>query len=76
MAKQWILCSLLFLLAACQPPAKDYESTARCQELGYKPGTVEYDNCVKEERASRLLQKQRREFDQMKQDERDWKMRR
>jgi len=64
------------ILSACATPKKDYESIARCQELGYKPGTSLYDQCLKEEKASRLLQEQRREFDQRKQDERDWKIRR
>lgn len=66
----------LCLLSACAEPKKDYESAARCQDLGMQPGTAAYDQCIKEEKAARMLREQRREFEQMKQDERDWKMRR
>ncbi|MCE2926412.1 MAG: hypothetical protein LW823_02020 [Rickettsiales bacterium] len=64
------------LLAACAEPKKDYEASSRCQDLGLKPGSESFDSCVSEEKAARMLRQQREEFERMKQDERDWKMRR
>jgi hypothetical protein len=65
-----------FLVGACAPPKKDYQASARCLDLGIKPGSAAFDECVSNEKAARLLSEQRESFEQMRQDERDWKMRR
>ncbi len=74
----WMMGAALLALAACSggPAKKDYELAARCQQSGYQPGTPDYDRCIDEERSRRLMQQQREEFQRMKQDERDWKLRR
>ncbi len=66
---------MLPLLAACavQP---DRAAIAKCQSMGEQPGTESYDTCVREESAARIMEQQRREYEQMKQNEQDWKMRR
>lgn len=66
---------LLPLLAACAVEP-DRASIAKCQDMGHAPGTAEYDTCVREETGAKLMEQQRREYEQMKQNERDWKMRR
>ena len=69
------LIAALLLLAACTDNKMDYEASAKCQSLGHKPGTAAYDECVSEVRSERLLQQQRREYEQMKQYDRDYKTR-
>jgi hypothetical protein len=66
---------LLPLLAACAVEP-DRAAIAKCQGMGNAPGTAEYDTCVREESAARVMEQQRREYDQMKQNEQDWKLRR
>lgn len=66
----------LIFLVACGAPQKDYDAMRACQERGEKPGTAGYEQCIKDEKAEKLLKQQQREFEQMKQDERDWKLRR
>ncbi len=63
-------------LSGCADEKKDYDSAARCQGLGYKSGTAEYDKCVKDEKTIRLMEEQRKEYERMKQQDMDWKMRR
>lgn len=64
-----IMCaSIVILLSACGGDGKDYEASAKCQDMGKQPGTEAYDDCVKEERALRLY-KQQQEL-QRRQDER------
>lgn len=76
MKRYFLLCGVLALAACGSTPKKDYDAIARCQEMGMKPGTAPYDQCVKDEEAANRLKQQRQEFDKMKQDERDWKLRR
>ncbi|MFW0777044.1 MAG: hypothetical protein ACN2B6_04930 [Rickettsiales bacterium] len=72
-----IVLAPLLLLAACDSkPRKDYAAIARCQDFGHSPGTAAYDQCVEDEQAANRLRQQRAEFERMKQDERDWKLRR
>ena len=72
----WTIAAFVVLAACSSGPAKkDYELAARCQQSGYQPGTADYDRCIDEERSRRLMQQQRDEFQRMKQDERDWKLR-
>ena len=66
----------LCALSACGEPKKDYVAASRCQSLGLKAGTPEYDQCVKDETAAGMLKQQREEYERMKQEERDWKLRR
>jgi hypothetical protein len=70
------LIATLFLLAACADNKTDYDASARCQAQGQKPGTAGYEQCVREERSQRMMEQQRREYEQMKQQDRDFKMRR
>jgi len=65
----------LLLLAGCGPEQKDYTASAKCQDLGLKPGTSEYDKCYAEQKNIHLMEEQRKEFDQMKQQDMDWNMR-
>ncbi len=75
--KYYMALAALLALAACEPSGKrDYDASARCQALGHKPGTQAYDVCVSEEIAARMLEEQRREYEQRKQMEEDWKLRR
>lgn len=76
MIRSVCLSILAIALFACDAPRKDYESSAKCHDLGYKPGTPEFEDCVRNERAERMMRQQREEFERLKQDERDWKMRR
>lgn len=66
----------LLALSACADDRKDYDASAKCQALGYKPGTAEYDKCIKEEKTIKLMDQQRREFEDMKQQQEDWRQRR
>jgi hypothetical protein len=64
-------------LAACSGTAKkDYDTQARCQDLGNKPGTTSYDQCVKDEKAAKMLKEQREEFERMRQERDDQRLRR
>ena len=74
--KTFMIMSLALVAAACAEPKKDYDAMQRCQDLGYQSGSPAYDDCVKEEKASRMLRRQRQEFEQMKKDQEDWKIRR
>lgn len=66
----------LLLLAACASEGKDYDASARCQAQGLRPGTLAYDHCVSDEQATQLLERQRREFEDMQRERRDQQMRR
>jgi len=66
----------LLLLTACGEPKKDYDAIARCADLGLKPGTAPYDDCISNERAAKMLKLQREEFERSRQEQNDWKMRR
>ena len=74
--RPFILLACLIVTACANNGKKDYDASARCYERGYKAGTDAYDQCVKDERASRMLEEQRQEFDRMRQDQEDWKQRR
>lgn len=71
------LCVVLcIVLAACAgEKKKDYTASAHCHELGHVVGTEGYDQCMKDEKSSRMLKEQREEFDRMQQDREDWKQR-
>ena len=73
-----IAAAALLGLAACaeQNVSRDYDSSARCHDSGLKAGTPEFGQCVKDEHASRLLQQQREEYEQQKQDLQDWRRQR
>jgi hypothetical protein len=73
---KYVMLALAMMLAGCADDKRDYEAAASCQAKALQPGTAEYDQCVRDMRAERLLQQQQREFEQMKREERDWKMRR
>lgn len=59
-------CTALLLASCTGQQAKDYDSTATCQAQGLKPGTAEYDTCVREESAARLMQQQHDEYENTK----------
>ena len=65
----------MLILAACTPEP-DRASIAKCQGMGHASGTAEYDSCVREETGAKLMEQQRREYELMKQNEQDWKLRR
>lgn len=71
----YCLLMLVLCASACSETSKDYDSVAHCQALGAKPGTAEYDRCLKDEKINKMLEQQRKEFDQMKQDDLDRKLR-
>ena len=66
----------LLALAACAPEQKDYDAMRHCGDLGYSPGTSAYDKCIKDEKTARLLEQQEQEYDQMKQQQQDYILRR
>ncbi len=69
--------AIFLLTAACSSaPKKDYDAIARCQEQGHKPGNADFDECVKEEKASKILKQQRDEFERIKREEQDNRLRR
>lgn len=68
--------TLLLALAACSPEGKDYAASGRCQDLGNKPGTKAYEDCLTDEKMHGMMEQQQQEFDNMKQEQRDWSMRR
>ena len=67
---------LLGCVTACADDKPDYRASAECQESGHKPGTAGYDSCVKEAKANRLMQEQRADYERMKRQQEDWKLRR
>ena len=69
-----LLCT--FILACSGTPHKDYDAIARCGDLGYKSGDAGFDNCVNNEIAAARLARQREEFDQMREAEKDRALRR
>lgn len=71
-----MLVSVCALAACAQGQKRDYKATAACSSLGHQPGTKAYDDCVAEETASNRMEEQKREFEQRKQEEMDWKLRR
>lgn len=73
--RYFILLSAL-ILAACGPTKKNYDASAKCQQMGHTAGTEEFEQCVRDEESTAMLEQQRREFERMKQDEQDWKNRR
>ena len=64
------------MLAACGPEPKDYSAAEKCRTSGLVQGTPEYAECYEKMKAERLMDEQRQEFEQMKQYDRDWRMRR
>ncbi len=67
--------ALGLLICACAPEP-DRATIAKCETMGYTAGTKDYATCVREENAAKLMEQQRREYEQMKQYEQDWKTRR
>jgi hypothetical protein len=57
------------LLSACGPQKVDYEASSACSNKGYQVGSEEFKNCVKEERALKLMEQNRREFEQRRADD-------
>jgi hypothetical protein len=73
----WMMAAMAVLaLSGCAEDKKDYQAAAHCQGLGHKPGTPEYNKCVSEERSVRMMEEQRKEYERMKQEDMDRKMRR
>lgn len=72
-----IIVSLLlaFALPGCADNTKDYDAQARCQALSLKPGTEQYNNCIREEKMQKMLRQQREEYEKSKQEDLDWKLR-
>ncbi len=59
----------LLALAACADDGRDYDASKQCVSRGFQPGTPAYESCVREERTTRLMEQNRREFEQRQQDE-------
>ena len=51
---------------------KDYDARSACLTMGYKAGQSDFDKCVKDERASRMMIEQQKAFEQRQQDIEDW----
>lgn len=66
---------VLGLLVNACTPEPDRATIAKCETMGHTAGTKDYQTCVREENAAKLMEQQRREYEMMKQNERDWKMR-
>lgn len=69
--KKYIVIATLVLAACAGESRTDYEASARCQEMAYKPGTAEYEQCLKDEKAERLMDQQRKLNERREQDRRD-----
>lgn len=71
-----VLGVLLILLTAtaCGEEKKDYDAVAHCQGVGHVSGTPEFEKCIKEQKTQRLMEQQRREYEQMRRDREDDKM--
>ena len=67
---------VLLALCACAKESPNYDASATCQDRGMKPGTAEYDQCVKDEKAAAMMEQQRKDYEDMKQQQQDWNMRR
>ncbi len=70
---------LVALLAACSEGVaggRDYDSSAACNARGYKAGTPEFESCYTEEHKGRMLDAQRREYEQRKADDEYWRTQR
>jgi hypothetical protein len=65
---------LALVLASCTDSGKDYAASAKCQGMGHKPGTAEYDKCVNDEKTAQAMQQQREEFERMRQYQQDQKL--
>lgn len=63
-------------LNACGKGGVDYDVSARCQDKGTRPGTVEYDRCLKDEKLDKIMEEQRHEFERMQQERQDQMIRR
>ena len=61
--KSSLIVTSFIALSACTKPTKDYDSSAACLDQGMHPGTTAFDNCMKEEKASRALEQQRQEYE-------------
>lgn len=68
-----MLC-VIFVLSSCSADDKDYGASAKCQGMGHKPGTAEYDKCVDDEKVANAMRRQRDEFEMMKQYQQDQKL--
>jgi hypothetical protein len=69
--KKTIIFAVLLLTACAGNSGRDYDGSARCQGMGYKPGTAEYEQCLKEEKAARLMEQQRQLDERREQERRD-----
>jgi hypothetical protein len=61
------------VLTACGGEGRDYQSSARCKERGMTAGTPEFERCVDEEAQARMMEEQRRDYEQRKQQDEDWR---
>lgn len=66
--QRFALFALLLSLSACAADNKrDYESSRRCHDRGITAESPDFEQCVKEERSLRMMEQQRREFEERKQ---------
>lgn len=68
-----VVCVMLVTACTNGSPQRDYDSSKACAERGVPTGTPEFEKCVSEERTTRMLEEQRREFEQRKADEEFWR---
>lgn len=77
MRKICLTLPIALLLAACDGGGKrDYDSSAACAAQGHTAGTPGFEECVRRERTARMLEQQRNEYEQRKQEEEYWRTRR
>lgn len=61
----------LFPLVACGPQEPD-PAADRCREQGFRPGTALFQECVENERATRMLKEEREQLEQLKREREFW----
>jgi hypothetical protein len=72
-----LIASSFIVLSACAPDGgRDYDSAAACAARGLKPGMPGYEDCARAERQGRMLEEQRREYEERKAEEEYWRNRR
>lgn len=79
--KKFVLMAVVCLAAsACggtnTNDAVTKSAAAQCRGMGLKAEDKGYEDCVTEQRNKQLIEQQRKEYDQMKQYDRDWQLHR
>ncbi len=75
MTKPFIWLSALLIITACSDAVPDRAVKTACYDAGHQDNTPAFEACLKERMAERLMQQQRREYEQRKEYESLWRKR-